>query len=198
MAIRLISVPGQPDAVGYVGVTPSSIESLKGGPYASRDRWRGLPVLTYDGRRPLVNGVPVDTDEAFRADMLDAIEQAAQRVLGAEWIGHLAMITGLTPRSCQRDRIGKSGLPAPVLQLLARSCAHPMPRALGFTMLAVAHSWRDATADDDLSESQGRMSASAREELGQHLRQVVGVAMDQVDDIRAAVHAFRAGGDTRS
>lgn len=197
MAIRLISVPGKPDAVGYVGVTPSSIENLKGGPYSSRDRWRGLLVLSYDGRRPLVDGVPIDTDEAFRGEMLDAIEEAAKRVFGAEWIGHVAVVTGLTPRSCQRDRIGKSGLPAPVLQLLARANAHPMPRALGFALLAVAHSWRDATADDDPSESQGRMSASAREELGQHLRQVVGVALDQVDDIRAAVHAFRSN-DTRS
>lgn len=197
MAIRLISVPGQPYAVGYVGVTPSPIEGLKGGPYASRASWRGLPVLSYDGRRPLVGGVPVGTTEEFRAEMLDAIEEASKRVFGAEWIGHLANVTGLTPRSCQRDRIGKSGLPAPVLHLLARANAHPMPRALGYLMLAVAHSWRDATADDDPSESQGRMSASAREELGQHLRQVVGVALDQVDDIRAAVHAFRSG-DTRS
>ena len=64
MAIRLITVPGQPDAVGYVGVTSSATEKLKGGPYASRDRWRGLPVLSYDGRRPLINGAPVDTSQA--------------------------------------------------------------------------------------------------------------------------------------
>ncbi|MCE4222136.1 hypothetical protein HCU64_00080 [Methylobacterium sp. C25] len=194
MAIRIIAVPGNPDAVGYVGVPAGGLAKLKG-PYGSRGEWGGLPVLTYAGRQPLVDGVPVDA-KGMKDELAEAIEFAGQRVFGQDWIGHVSTVSGLAHRSVQRDRIAEHGLPAPVLQLLARACAHHMPRTLGFAMLSIAYSWREATEGDDPAETAGRMSTSARDELGHHLKGVVDVALDQVDDIRASIFAFRSS--TRS
>lgn len=93
--------------------------------------------LVYVGRTAHVDGQSLPHGDIADA-LADAVDRAASEVLGGEWSKPLALVTGLNPRTCNRDRIGQWGLPTWVLVMLGQAAAHEMPRALGHAMQAAA------------------------------------------------------------
>ncbi|SFU94245.1 MULTISPECIES: hypothetical protein [unclassified Methylobacterium] len=96
----------------------------------------GEPV-TFHGRTATAGGREHEA-KAIAPDILEAVDVAARDVFGPEWVQALALVTGLNPRTCQRDRIGRYGLPAPILRALGEAAAEPWPRVTGDMMLACA------------------------------------------------------------
>ena len=96
----------------------------------------GEPV-TFHGRTASAGGREHEA-KAIAPDILEAVDVAARDVFGPEWVQALALVTGLNPRTCQRDRIGRYGLPAPILRALGEAAAYEWPRALGDVMLATS------------------------------------------------------------
>jgi hypothetical protein len=93
--------------------------------------------LSFVGRQPYRGTEPLDQREVSDS-MVSAVDAAAKAIFGDLWVQDLATVTGLNPRTCQRDRIGKYGLPLPAMLLLGTAASHESPRALGYIMLALA------------------------------------------------------------
>lgn len=93
--------------------------------------------LVYVGRTAHVDGQPLPHGDIAEA-LADAVDRAASEVLGGEWSKPLALVTGLNPRTVNRDRIRQWGLPVWVLTMLGQAAAHELPRALGHAMQAAA------------------------------------------------------------
>ncbi|CAO4172510.1 hypothetical protein EEDFHM_02103 [Methylorubrum populi] len=104
----------------------------------------GICVGTLDGEpctfygRTATAGGREHEMKAISVDILEAVDVAAKAVFGPEWVQALALVTSLNPRTCQRDRIGRYGLPAPILRALGEAAAFQWPRALGDVMLATS------------------------------------------------------------
>ncbi|CAA2155743.1 hypothetical protein MBRA_01373 [Methylobacterium brachiatum] len=96
----------------------------------------GEPLVFY-GRVATAGGREVEA-KAIAPEILEAVDVAAREVFGPEWVQALALVTGLNPRTCQRDRIGRYGLPAPILRALGEAAAQDWPRVMGDLMLACA------------------------------------------------------------
>lgn len=96
----------------------------------------GVP-LTFHGRIATAGDREYEA-KAIASDILEAVDVAAREVFGPEWVQALALVTGLNPRTCQRDRVGRYGLPAPVLRALGEAAFEPWPRVTGDLMLACA------------------------------------------------------------
>jgi hypothetical protein len=93
--------------------------------------------LTFHGRVAVIAGQEVEAKQ-IAGDILVAVDAAAREVFGPEWVQALALVSGLNPRTCQRDRIGKYGFPAQIMRVLAEAAAEPWPRVTGDMMLACA------------------------------------------------------------
>jgi hypothetical protein len=93
--------------------------------------------LVFHGRVATAGGREVEA-KSIAPEILEAVDVAAREVFGPEWVQALALVTGLNPRTCQRDRIGRYGLPAPILRALGEAAAEPWPRVTGDMMLACA------------------------------------------------------------
>ncbi len=96
----------------------------------------GAP-LVYRGRIPYVAGRPYRQAEIAPA-LAEAVDVAATAVFGSEWSTDLSKVTGLSRRTCGRDRIVRFGIPSWVLVLLGRMASHGCPRGLGYALLSVA------------------------------------------------------------
>jgi hypothetical protein len=96
----------------------------------------GVP-LTFHGRIATAGDREYEA-KAIASEILEAVDAAAREVFGPEWVQALALVTGLNPRTCQRDRVGRYGLPAPVLRALGEAAFEPWPRVTGDLMLACA------------------------------------------------------------
>lgn len=94
-------------------------------------------ALTFHGRVATAGGRDVEA-KGIAPEILEAVDAAAREVFGPEWVQALALVSGLNPRTCQRDRIGRFGLPAPILRALGEAAAEPWPRVTGDMMLACA------------------------------------------------------------
>lgn len=104
---------------------------------------KGVCIGTYEGQPLVVLGkhyVAGDrtlTQAEIGEELVEAVDDAASRVLGHEWVTSLARLTQLNRRTTSKDRIAKWGLPEYALKLLAEAAAHSHPRALGHALLAV-------------------------------------------------------------
>lgn len=150
------------------------IQSPHGVPVGTLD---GDP-LVYRGRIPYVAGRPYRQADIAPA-LAEAVDVAATSVFGSEWSTDLGKVTGLSRRTCGRDRIGQFGIPSWVLVLLGRMASHDCPRAIGYALLAVAelhdrgpyakgsfdHSMMTAGRDRDEVETFARLSFEEAIEL---------------------------------
>ncbi len=104
---------------------------------------RGVCIGTYEGQ-PLIyygrNYVAGDrglTQAEIGEELVEAVDDAASRVLGHEWVTSLARLMQLNRRTTSKDRIAKFGLPEYALLFLGEAAAHDHPRALGHALLCV-------------------------------------------------------------
>lgn len=95
----------------------------------------GEPLVLL-GRQYVVGGCELKQEEVGSA-LVDAVDDAATRVLGHEWVTSLARLMQVNRRSTSKDRIARFGLPDYVLTFLAEASAHSHPRALGHALLCV-------------------------------------------------------------
>lgn len=115
MRVVLRPVPDHPDAVGLVDGQP----------------------LTVEGRDAYAGGRLVPQEEIGEA-LAAAVEEAASALWGSDYLGSLSRVSGLNRRSVVGDRIARNGLPDWLLGMLAYAAGHPVPRALGYLLLAAA------------------------------------------------------------
>lgn len=189
MRITLWPVPPETPAVGtpvgYVG--PSPMTDLVG-----RAPRPDLPVLSYDGRQPLVAGEPVEAKaigEALQAE----VERIGKRLWGPDYVSPLAAATGLNLRSLQRGRVVERGVPVPVLVMLGRANATPCHPATGHMLLAVAALWDHLLPEYGVGErGPGPMSAQGLEMLERRLDEVSARALDMVTEIQGEAAAAKA------
>ncbi len=175
------AIPGVP--VGRVG--PVGLAKLKG-----TVPTKGA-VLSYVGRQPYIDGVPVDPAEIGQA-MIEAVEGAAGRLFGDLWVGPLQIVTGLGQRTVQRDRIRRYALPTPALRFLGQAMYLDHPRAVGYLMLSVATLWSEFGREDPLHERTGLLSEGAKRDLDRRLHDVLRAAQDLVEEIRDETGRARA------
>ena len=100
----------------------------------------GFP-FSYEGRQAFIDGLPVGQD-AIGSDLLQAVEDALSPVFGGDWSTPLKVLSGLNPRSVNRDRIVKRGLPVDTLIVIGRvselGADLNCPRAAGDLVLGLA------------------------------------------------------------
>lgn len=97
--------------------------------------------LIYIGRIAHVDGRQIPHDDIDQ-DLLDAVDKVLTPIFGGDWPNSLQIVTGISKRAAQRDRIFKNGLPSAVLLFLGRiselsQSVYP-PRAAGDLLLAAA------------------------------------------------------------
>lgn len=115
MRVVLRPVPDHPDAVGLVDGQP----------------------LTVEGRDAFAGGRPIAQEEIGEA-LAAAVEEAASALWGSDYLGSLSRVLGLNRRSVVGDRIARNGLPGWALSIIGYGAGHPVPRALGYLLLAAA------------------------------------------------------------
>jgi hypothetical protein len=104
---------------------------------------KGACIGTYDGEpvtlvgRDYHVGERVISQAEIGEDLVEAVDDAATRVLGHEWVTSLARLMQINRRTTSKDRIAKSGLPEYALMFLGEAAAHAHPRALGHALLCV-------------------------------------------------------------
>lgn len=183
---RAAGVPGH--AVGYVDPTVSPLAGLRRAP----PKVEGGEILSYDGKRPLIGGNPVDHKD-FKVALADEIARVAQRVFGPEYVGPMALASGLSLRTVARGRILSHGLPAPLLDMLGRASATEYPRATGYVLQAVAYMWDQHIEEFGAGEhGPGPMTTTGREVLAERLDGILDRAIALVDDMRAEAAAAKA------
>lgn len=171
-------VPGQ--AVGFVG--GRGLSDLGGSKGPTGD------VLSYVGRRPHVAGQPVEHAD-IAEDLLAEIERCAKRIWGPDFVGPMALASGLNLRSVQRGRILSNGLPPPLLDMLGKAAATRSPRATGYALLSVAYVWDEHQTDDgaaDLAPVAGPTSNEGRALLAARVREIADTALGLVDVMQTA------------
>lgn len=115
MRVVLRPVQDHPDAVGLVDGQP----------------------LTVEGRDAYAGGRPIAQEEIGEA-LAAAVEEAASALWGSDYLGSLSRVLGLNRRSVVGDRIARNGLPAWALAIIGYGAGAPVPRALGYLLLAAA------------------------------------------------------------
>lgn len=138
------------------------------------------------------------TTEELGEALVEAVDEAATKVLGPEWVTSLARISQLNRRSTSKDRIAKSGLPEYVLVWLGKAADSDFPRAIGHHLMAldivqsspgIALESEGATGPDGNGTSRPRVI----DVVGRNLL-VSGVAADALalfDGIQEQREAFR-------
>jgi hypothetical protein len=134
----------------------------------------------YDGK--------VLTQAEIAQDLIEAVDDAATRVLGHEWINSLARLMQLNRRSTGRDRIGKFGLPEYVLAFLGQAVAHPHPRALGHALMAVVEIQEAHTT---ATHASGRPAAVDIVERNLAANTILKRALRVLDEVMDEREAFR-------
>jgi hypothetical protein len=156
---------------------------------------KGLCIGTLDGE-PLVLvgreyhvGDRVLSQEDVAGPLVDAVDDAATRVLGHEWISSLARVMLINRRTTSRDRIARHGLPDYVYAFLAQAAAHPHPRALGHALLCVAE-LQDAHTTE--AHASGRPATVDFVERNLAATATLRRAIHAVDEVLAERETFRA------
>lgn len=192
MRILLAPVPpgtpavGQP--VGYVDPKPPGVAALKRKPAPVE----GGEVLSYDGKQPFIGGRPVEHAQIAEA-LAEEIGRVAQRVFGPDFVGPMALASGLSQRTLARGRILTHGLPAPLLDMLGRASDTEHPRATGFMLQAVAYLWDQHVAEFGIGEpGPGPMSAEGRQVLAERLDGILDRALGLVATMQGEAAAAKA------
>lgn len=146
----------------------------------------GEPVTVVD--RDYLVGDRTLTQAEIGEDLVDAVDDAATRVLGHEWVTSLARLMQLNRRSTSKDRIAKFGLPAYVLTFLGDAAAHPHPRALGHALLCVEAIQEANTASRYSTGRPARIDLVGRD---MEARETLRSALAAVDEVLAEREAFR-------
>lgn len=159
----------------------------------------GVCIGTYEGapltmveRSYVADGVLL-AHEAIGEDLVEAVDDAATRVLGHEWVTSLARLMQINRRSTSKDRIAKFGLPEYVLLFLAQASAHSHPRALGHALLCVEE------IQEGVVESRHATGRPAKVDTAQRdldVRATTQRALAVVDEVLAERERFRARRDT--
>lgn len=147
----------------------------------------GAP-LAYRGR-DLYVGDHLVTMAEVGEDLVDAVDRAATRVLGSEWVTSLARLAQVNRRTTSKDRIAKFGLPDYVLLLLGHAAAHEHPRALGHALLCVEAIQSDTTT---ASDETGRPTFVDAAERNISATKTLRRALTLLDDVLFEREAFRA------
>lgn len=147
----------------------------------------GVPLTYRD--RALHAGDRVVTMEQVGSAYVDAVDDAATRVLGHEWVSSLARLMQINKRSTSRDRIAKFGLPEYVCIFLAEAAAHPHPRALGHALQCVEEIQEANTLD---RYTTGRPSQIDLVNRDKEVRETLRRALAAVDEVLAERERFRA------
>lgn len=171
IALKPMPQPADP-ADGYV------VGTLDGAPLAL------LPDRTYRA------GGRTYRQEDLGEDFLEAVDKAATRILGHEWVSSLARLMRLNRRSTSKDRVSRQGLPPYVLRFLAAGVEHPFPRALGHALLCVEEILEDGWKISGITQPIGRPSKDAiryREGVAQ---QTLKRALDLVGEVLEDRAAF--------
>lgn len=189
MRITLWPVPAAEASVGIpVGYVGTSVAADLTG----RDPRPGLPVLSYVGRQPHVDGREVTAKEVGEA-LSAEVERISKRLFGTDYVAALAGATGLNLRSLQRGRIATHGLPVPILLMLGRAIATPCHQATGFALLAAAATWDHLLPEYGMGEhGPGPMSAQGREMLEVRMREISERAVETVAEMREEAAAAKA------
>lgn len=194
MRILLAPVPpgtpavGQP--VGYVDPKPAGVAALKRKPAPVE----GGEVLSYDGKQAYVGGRPVEHAQ-IAEPLAEEIARVAQRVFGPDFVGPMALASGLSLRTLARGRILTHGLPAPLLDMLGRASATEHPRATGYMLQAVAYLWDQHVAEFGIGEpgpGPGPMSAEGRQVLAERLDGILDRALGLVATMQGEAAAAKA------
>lgn len=141
--------------------------------------------LTVLGRVYLAGGRELSHDEVGSA-LVDAVDEAATKVLGHEWVTSLARLMQLNKRSTSRDRVAKFGLPDYVLAHLAQMAAHPQPRALGHALLCVEAIQGEHTTASHASGRPAMVDVIERNEAASKTLRRALFVLDEVLDEREA------------
>ncbi len=156
---------------------------------------KGTTIGTYDGDpitligREYHAGGRVLTQAEVAQDLVEAVDDAATRVLGHEWINGLARLMQLNRRSTSRDRIAKHGLPDYVLAFLGQAAAHAHPRALGHALMCVVELQEAHTT---ASHASGRPAAVDIVERNLATAATYRRALFVLDEVMAERETFRA------
>ncbi|MEH3065301.1 MAG: hypothetical protein PGN33_21990 [Methylobacterium radiotolerans] len=190
MRITLWPVPADVAAagvpVGYIGTSIST--DLTG-----RDPQKAMPVLSYVGRQPLVDGREVNHKEVLGEPLAAEVERISKRLFGTDYVAALSAATGLNVRSLQRGRIVTHGLPVPILLMLGRAVATPCHQATGYALLAAAAMWDALLPEYGVGEQgPGPMSAQGRELLEVRMREISERAVETVAEMREEAAAAKA------
>jgi hypothetical protein len=190
MRITLWPVPKDVPAVGvpvgYIG-TSISTDLIRRAPQ------KAMPILSYVGRQPLVDGREVDHRKEIGEPLSVEVDRVSKRLFGQDHVATLSAASGLNVRSLQRGRIISHGLPVPVLLMLGRAVATPCHRATGYALLAAAALWDHLLPEygvDDVGP--GPMSAQGRELLEFRMREISERAVETVAGMREEAAAAKA------
>ncbi len=154
---------------------------------------QGVCIGTYEGQplivlgRHYVAGDRTLTQAEIGEELVEAVDDAASRVLGYEWVTSLARLMQLNRRTTSKDRVAKFGLPEDALTFRAAAAAHPHPRALGHALLCVveiqeAHMTRDRVTGQPVAVDVIERDLAASKTL----RKALAVLDDVTDERRIA------------
>lgn len=149
--------------------------------------YEGAPLVMLE-RSYLANGVLLAQD-AIGEDLVQAVDTAATRVLGHEWVSSLARLMQINRRSTSKDRIAKFGLPEYVMLFLAQASAHSHPRALGHALLCVEEIQEGVVESRHVTGRPARVDTIQRD---MDVRETMQRALAVVDEVLAEREAFRA------
>lgn len=155
---------------------------------------KGVCIGTYEGEpitlvgRDFYVGEQVIPQSEIGEDLVEAVDEAATRVLGHEWVTSLARLMQINRRTTSKDRIAKSGLPEYVLLFLGEAAAHAHPRALGHALLCVVEL---QDAHTTATHTSGRPAAVDVAERNLATAATYRRALFVLDEVMAEREAFR-------
>lgn len=155
---------------------------------------RGDCIGTYEGEpltlvgRDFYVGDRAISQAEIGEDLVEAVDDAATRVLGHEWVTSLARLMQINRRSTSKDRIAKSGLPEYTLLFLGEAAAHAHPRALGHALLCVVELQEAHTT---ATHTSGRPAAVDIAERNLATAATYRRALFVLDEVLAEREAFR-------
>ncbi|MEE7440903.1 hypothetical protein [Methylobacterium oryzae] len=155
---------------------------------------RGACIGTLDGEpvtlvgRDYHVGERVISQAEIGEDLVEAVDDAATRVLGHEWVTSLARLMQINRRTTSKDRISKSGLPEYALLFLGEAAAHAHPRALGHALLCVVELQEAHTT---ATHTSGRPAAVDVAERNLATAATYRRALFVLDEVMAEREAFR-------
>ncbi|SDM88431.1 hypothetical protein SAMN05216360_104141 [Methylobacterium phyllostachyos] len=155
---------------------------------------QGACIGTFDGEpltlvgRDYLVGDRVIAQADIGEDLVEAVDDAATRVLGHEWVTGLARLMQINRRSTSKDRIAKSGLPEYTLLFLGEAAAHAHPRALGHALLCAVELQEAYTT---ATHKSGRPAAVDIVERNLATAATYRRALHVLDEVLAEREAFR-------